>query len=269
MADKQIPKLSGSGITIGGSKTLEQFIAEQEAKEESDEYFSEGRKPLYVKPRSRIEKIMKKKGGVVRIYSRREININHWKEHLMNLQSSKLSQTAKLDRAILQILLSGKEIIGRDLATLVMEALPEITKKSYDIRASHLTRQTDLSKLVEIRKVGNNNCFKLVTPALDLTVEELHVFAYKSWQKRHEVLEKYKSLRPYFEEEKPSTQIEVTRELDTEEIQPDKEPEMPDLSRSEKIHTEINDVIGQAISKALGIEVNVSGRVEFVFKLGN
>lgn len=265
MADKTIPKLSASGVTIGGSKTLEQFLAEQEEKEETNEYVSGSKQPLYLKPRSRIATIMKRKGGVVRIYSRREINIEHWKEHLMNLKSSNLSKTAKLDRAILQILLSGKEIIGKDLAALVLQALPGTSKKSYDIRASHLTRQTDLSKLIEIRRIGNNNCFKLVTPALDLRVEELHTFAYKNMQNREEVLRSHKGLRPYFEPEK-KTPIQTP---DKDKIEPEPQPDEPDLSTTEKINAGLNNVLEQAISTALGIEVNVSGRVEIVFKLGN
>lgn len=270
MADQTIPKLSESGVTIGGSKTLEQFIKEQEEKEETAEYMSEGKQPLYSKPRSRIVNIMRKKGGVVRIYSRREINIEHWKEYLMNLRETKLSKTAKLDRAILQILLSGKEIIGKDLAVLVMEALPEVTKKSYDIRASHLTRKTDIAKLVEIRRIGNNNCFKLVTPALDLRVEELHTFAYKDMSKREEVLQKHKGLRPYFEpERKPSLLIQTHTEPIEPDAEPDEQPTEPEAPEREPDVTEaLNNAI-QAVSKALGIEIKVTGKVEIVFRLGN
>lgn len=263
MVDKQIPKLSGSGVTIGGSKTLEEYLDEQEAKEDASEYAEEGKKPKYFKPRSRY-KGENGKSSITRLYTRREINEEHWKEYLMNLQRTNLSKTAQLDRAILQILLSGKEIIGKDLAVLVMEALPKITKKSYDIRASHLTRKTDLARVIEIRRIGNNNCFKLVTPALDLTAEELHTFAYKDPAKRHNILRKHKGLRPYFEPDKKEP-IQLPE-------QPKKEPEpLPDTPKKELKEPEptwSNELIGQAISRALGIEVNVSGKIEFVFKLG-
>ena len=270
MADKAIPKLSGSGVTIGGNKTLEEYLDEEEAKETACEYIQIGKQPKYFKPRDKF-KIMKGKSGITRIYTRREINKEHWREQLMNLKDSSLSKAARIDRAILTVFLNGKEIIGRDLKVLVKQALPDVTRKDYDIRASHLTRKTDLSKLIEIRRIGNNNCFKLVTPALDLRVEELHMFAYKDMKKREEVLKRHKGLRPYFEEEKkPHIQLEVKPDAEpqTEPDKTDPAPDMAHVGKEPLWSEEIHGTLEQAMSKALGIDVSISGRIEFVFKLG-
>ena len=272
MADKQIPKLSASGITIGGDKPLEEYLAEKETIEEAEEYISAERRPLYTKPRSKI-KTMNGKHNITRLYSRREINKEHWGKLLMNLQNANLSATAQLDRAIIQILLSGKEIIGRDLAVLVRQALPGVTKKSYDIRASHLTRKTDFGRLVEIRRAGNNNCFKLVTAALDLRAEELHVFAYKDMKKREVVLKHHKALRPYFEVAKPdlSEKLKEAKEKSIKTDEALKEAELaPEITPIGKEWSDdIHGSLETALSKALGIAVNISGRIEIVFKLGD
>ena len=265
MTDRPIPKISGSGVTIGGSKTLEEYLDEKKAKEDQTELLSECF-PLYTKPNTKIIDMKKGRKSYVRQYSRREINIKYWKEQLMEVNKGTLSQAAKIDLAILTILLSGKEHVGTELKKLVMEALPEITKKSFDIRCSHLIRKTDISKVVIIKRQGNNNVLKLVTAALDLTPQELHTFAYKNYSKQAEVLAKHKALKPYFETEKSTgPQLETKIGLSNEA---DKEPEAMPTDKGKKWSDEINGTLETALSKALGVDVNVSGRIEIVFKFG-
>ena len=258
-ADQEISKISGSGVTIGGNKTLEEWIDEEKDKETSEEILTK-HTPLYNRPTGKFNSHKKGRSGAVRTFSRREINKGHWKEIIMEVNKSNLTKTAKMDQAILTVLLSGKEVSGVVMRNTVLKALPEAIKKSYDIRCTHLTKKTDLAKVLEIKRHGNTNNYRLVTAALDLTAEELHVFAYKRSYKRAEVLEKHKALQPYFPDEE---KVEPVKKQKAKPFDPG-----TDVELESALKTDLSKKIEEALSSALGINVNVSGRIEIVFKIG-
>ena len=262
MADKDIEKVCHSGITVEGVP-LGKYLAEEEAEQEAKDYADDKHK-LYHKSKVKILP-MKQKSSTTRTWTRKEINQKRWKELLMDVDKTGVETRVKIDRAVLQVFLSGQEVHGRDLKALVLEAVPTTTDKSFSIRTSHLTRKTDLGKLIEVRRLGTGNCYKLVTAALDLTIDELYTFVYKDMKKREAVLERHKALRPYFEEAETTTDP-----ITPDEPEPSSEvQDEPDLSNASKLPQWNKLTVEKVLSQALGVNVNISGRVEIVFKFGD
>lgn len=258
-ADKEVAKISGSGITIGGTKTLEEYIDEEKGEEISTELHSQ-RFSLYNKPTAKIVK-GKGKSGNVRIFTRRELNKTMWEKMMTNISKSNVSDLAKLDLAILTVLLSGKEMIGREIKDSVLLALPDCDSKRYTIRFSYIVTKTLLSKLLRRQNFGNYSRYRLETAALDLTPQELHVFVYKKKDQIVKVLSDHKSLQAYFE---------------LDDLQFGRKPKPTKTEKAEETirvpakeeKEEIIKSIEKAISKVLGIDVNVNGKIEIVFRLG-
>jgi len=262
----EIPKSpSASGILIGGKVTLEEHVFLEEAKELGEELTPDNVKPYHkTKIKYKDHKESNKPG---RILTRREINKEQWEKIIM-------AQTT-IDSVIIGALLSGREIAGTELMNIVLEKVPEKLKTDYSCRSSYMFHKTDFGKFVTDRQVGNGKMFKLVTAALDCTVDELLPFLYKEKvDERLATLDKHIALRPFLEQTKPEKQIEV----ESVEFKPDEpkvEPEivnLKDFENIKKTNEKVNTAIESAISKVineLGINVTVNGKVEFVFKWGN
>lgn len=237
---------SASGITIG-DKTLEEIVAEEEAREEAEAITPDPVTPY----RNPVIRYLEKKqpDGVGRVWTRREINKATWEKLLMSAPT--------LDHAIISVLLSGTEVSGSQIKEYVMKNNAGITPKQYDIRCSYLMNQTDLGKIVERRREGKGMAYKLVTAALDCKPEELVVFVRKSPKPREAVLLHHKALRPYFElDETVKGKIHPKTE----------KPDTGDLSKATK---GITAAIENALTDILGVNIAIGGRIEIVFKFGD
>jgi len=243
---KQSP--SKSGVTISGNKTLEEFIAEEEAKE-LGEVLTPDNLPSYHKARPKYSE-QKEPNGTTRILTRREINAEQW-EKIMESQKS-------IEGVIAALLLSGREVTGREIQNNCVRQLG-ITKKKYSQRSTYLYHKTDFGKFIISRRSGKGASYKLVPAALECKPEELLYFVYKGNHKSRElVLEHHKGLKPYLEEKPKRTHEELLEEA-KEKFKKAKEGK---LQSSTKISTAIGDVVSQE----LGVKVSVSGRVEVIFK---
>jgi hypothetical protein len=252
MADRELFKKSGSGIRIRYAgqesiKTLEEIVAEEKTKEDVDKIKPD---PVVLHPKPRVPIYPGEKGykGSARIYSRREINQLKWKEFVMDATT--------IDECIATLLLGGQEMSGPEMRAELARVGKTFDKAKFTQRFSFIQHKTDFGKLVSSRREGKGRMFKLVTPALDLTPKELATFVYKHTGKG-EVLEKHPALKVYFEDqEKP----------DPTEPQPGHKADMGDLVQG---NGPLNGALEAVLSQELGVKVEVSGRVEVVFKLGD
>jgi len=252
MADQEIPKVSKSGITIEG-KPLEEFVRDVEAQ---DTYEEEKRKANKTKTSIYHKGRCKYKGktgrsSYTRILTRREINKEKWEDILMTVKH--------LDLAIITVLLSGREWTGVEIMEQIKKTMPELTKQTFRIRMNALTLKTDLGNVITVRKAGAKNIYRLKTPALDLSPEQVRVFVYKDYKVREEVLDKYPALKTYFPDKRSDPP------LPKKQTDKDTTPDVPpDLSK--RIWDKLSEQVEELITKQLGVNVKVSGKVEIVFK---
>jgi hypothetical protein len=167
-----------------------------------------------------------------------------------------IMESGSMDSAFITALLSGKEMFGPDICKLVLQSVPGATQKKYDMRISYLVHKTDLGNIIEGSRAGKGRSYRLATAALDCKPEELLTFCYKD-PRRNAVLEHHKALRPYFEAKKPEP---------TESPKPAKQATGGDLAGA---MPKIKGALETVLTNALGVNVIVSGRIEFVFKLGD
>lgn len=250
--DAKIVSESASGITIGG-KTIEEIVAEEESKEMGEELTPDRIAP-YHKCRSR-HKTYTESNGFSRVWSRREINAATWEKMLMDSKD--------IYQSIIGVLLSGREMPGQEICRTVITTKAGITKKEYTQKSTYLFNKTDFGKLLIRRREGKGFAFKLCSAALDCKQEELMVFTYAASRypkRREQVLAHHKSLRPYFEPDPDQT---------TSKADPQKSPGLNDLSKPAASKTAISAALETALSNLLGVNVNVSGRIEIVFKIGD
>jgi len=252
MPDREIEKKSPSGITIEG-EPLERYVETEKAKELLDEVQSDvsEKVALYHKGRTRVPE-QKHPNGRVKCLTRREINLQYGERLLM--------ESTKLDDAIMRVLLLGDRSAGTHIWNMVKEVLPDTVKKDYDSRMSYFVRKTDLKHLITVIKVGNNNVYELVEAARGLSPGELLAFSAKSKKalaERAALLYQHEGLQIYFQPPDTPTAPPDTG-IDTEVKAQDLPPS-----------TALEGAISQAITKALGVKVEVSGRIEIVFKLGD
>ena len=236
----ELPKTSGSGVTIG-DHSLEEFVADEEAKE-----FGETLVPDNLATYHKSHpKYAEQKGhrGPTRVYTRREINAMEW-EKIMEAQKN-------IEGVIAALLLSGREVTGREIQNNAIRQL-NITKKKYSQRSTYLFHKTDFGKFITSRRDGKGACYKLVPAALECKVEELLFFVHKSNpEARKKVLEHHKGLSAYLEPDVKEKKEEAKEKF---------------LVSSQDKKPDIVDTINSAVAQELGVNVNVQGRVEIVFK---
>jgi len=258
---------SASGILIGGNVTLEEHIFLEEAKELGEELTPDNVKP-YHKTKMKYKE-HKESNNPGRILTRREINEEQWERIIM-------SQTT-IDGAIIGALLSGREMSGTELRDAVLQAIPGSTPKQYSTRSTYIFHKTDFGRFIKSRRSAKGRMFKLVTAALDCTVEDLIPFIYKTQvDERTAILNKHIALQPFLQEN-DSEEIEENTESE-KQIKPEEpkiEPKDVNVEDSEIVkdtEVSVNNAIKNAItnvSNSLGINVTVNGKVEIVFKWGD
>lgn len=233
---------SGSGVTIG-EHTLEEFVAEEESKE-IGEVLTPDRRPVYHKGYDK-HLAYRESSGHTRIYTRREINAENW-EKIMESQKT-------VDGIVASLLLSGREVTGRELQENCIRQL-NIPKKKYSMRSTYLFHKTDFGKFITSRRDGKGATYKLVPAALECKPEELLYFVHKSnIEAREKVLEHNKGLAAYLDPDEKEKKAESKDNL---------------LAKEETVKKAMTSAVAEAISQSLGVNVNVSGRIDIVFKLG-
>ena len=246
---------SGSAVTIDG-KTLEEYIAEEEAKELGEELHPDH---LSVYHKSRPRYAEKKEGkGPTRILTRREINAENWEKIMENQKS--------IEGVIASLLLSGREVRGAEIQNNCMRQLG-ITKKKYSTRSTYLYHKTDFGKFIESRRDGKGAAYKLVPAALDCKPEELMLFIYKGNDKAREtVLEHHKGLRPYLEVDKEKKESKIDKKISDYSDMMDEAKEKLAKVREKDVATALNNSIKPIVPSSLGVNIVVSGKVEVVFR---
>jgi hypothetical protein len=240
------PPRSGSAVTVG-DKTLEEYVDEQEGREFKDRLTPDNVIP-YHKNRARYAD-HKEPTDPARVLTRREINAENWEKIMENQKT--------VDGVITALLLSGREVSGRELMNNCVRQINGLTKKKYSTRSTYLFHKTDFGKFIQSRRSGKGATYKFVAAALECKPEELMYFIYKDRKEaREQVLEHHVGLKPYLEDPAPKSKDPVKPKTTT-----------PQLSQPPVDN--VVEVVREAIGKALGVEVKVSGRVEIVFKLGN
>jgi hypothetical protein len=249
--DKSMDFQSGSGITIGGEKTLEEYLYEEQAKEDSVEVNTPD--PVSRKNRPIIRyKDRKGPDGVGRVWTRKEIIMETWEEQI--------EKTENVDKAFCILFLRGEEYTGTELKQTVIKYFPDKNMRTIEVRLSHILNKTDFGKLILRRREGKGMAMRLVPAALDLTPSELHLFVYKKPKQKKELLEKYIGLKPYFapEESGPAMDAHFSGS-------PDPADPVKPITES----ASISATIETALKEALGVNVHVSGRIEIAFKFGD
>ena len=236
-------KSSGSGVKVG-DHTLEEFVAEEEAKE-MGEVLTPDKGSAYHKGYDK-HLPRKESNGPTRVYTRREINQMEW-EKMMESQKS-------IEGVIAALLLSGREVTGKELQNNCVRQL-NITKKQYSTRSTYLYHKTDFGKFIESRRDGKGASYKLVPAALECKPEELMFFIHKSnVEARNKVLEHHKGLAAYLESDVKEKKAKA------------KEKSLEKNDEKEVKGSSLSTGLSEVISNVLGVNVNVSGRIEIVFK---
>jgi len=243
------PSQSKSRVTVG-DKTLEELLAEEEAKEMGDQLIPDNVIP-YHKSRARYQE-SKESNGPTRVLTRREINAENWEKNMENQKT--------MEGVIATLLLSGREVTGREIQNNCVRQL-NITKKLYSQRSTYLYHKTDFGKFIESRRDGKGAAYKLVAAAMECKPEELVHFVYKGNKKAREtILEHHKGLRPYLEspekEKKKEAIVKKAKEKFGKAID----------SHDDNESSNIADAISNVVAQELGVNVSVMGRVEVVFK---
>jgi hypothetical protein len=234
--------ISGSGIIIGGEKTLEELLAEEEAREMGETLVPDNLASYhktYAKHKERRES-----NGPARVLTRREINAEQWEKNMENAKT--------IEGVIAASLLSGREVSGKELQNNCLRRINGLTKKKYSTRSTYLFHKTDFGKLIESRREARGRSYKLVSAALELKPEELLQFVYKT-KARDVIVEHHKGLRPYLEEVKK------------EKVNPEK-VEHGGVVENKPEETSARAKIQSIVPSTLGVNIFVSGKVEVIFR---
>ena len=98
MTDREIPKESGSGITIGGRKTLEEYVAEEERKEAGEQAQPDKVYPFHG---ARMQYQQRKdRNGKPRTWTQLELNQETWRQAMINFDDKTPMSTVVLGALI-------------------------------------------------------------------------------------------------------------------------------------------------------------------------
>ena len=250
--DKSMFAKSGSGITIG-DQTLEEYLDEEKAKEDGKVVNTPD--PVSLRHRIHIRyKDKKQPDGTGKLWTRKEIRMENWEQEL--------GKAKTVDTGVSIILLRGEEVTGREIKELMtLYTKFDSDDRRVEARLSHLINKTDYGKLVERRREGKGLAYRLVPAALDLTPSELIAFVYAKETPKRELIAKYKGLQAYFGPDQPDPGQDAQSQGSPEnrDLMPPAPPELLDVTTT----------IKTALQDALGVNVNVSGRIEIAFKFGD
>lgn len=263
-----LKKESGSGIRFisaeGEVDTLEGHLDEEEKKEKAEDLHRSIGVPVYkykypLKNKDKGDKPHKRE-STTKIYSREEINSMQW-EQVMQSAASRHDLTG----VIIGALLSGRSFTVEDMYKEVNRIYPSAVESKVKARFFSLYSKSPLRHLLESKRLGDGSLAKthrLRGIGRDMTPEELNVLYYgKSKPEDTAILfEVHPELKSIIQEgEKGSSDEEET-------TTPTKEVKRPESFPMQDISNGIKNAVKDTI-ESLGVNVNVSGRVEIVFKI--
>jgi hypothetical protein len=261
-----IKKESGSGIRYisaeGKVDTLEGHLDEEEKQEKGADLRESIGVPIYkykypIREKDKGDKPHKRE-STTKIYSRQEINDMQW-EQVMQSSASRHDLTG----VIIGALLSGRNFTVEDMVKEVNRIYPSAVESKIKARFFSLYSKSPLRHLLDTKKVGDGTLAKthrLKAVGRELTPEELDVIYYgRSKAEDLTILyEVHPELKSIIEEGEKETGNEESTHTANVRVQPEEFPMQ-----------EISDGIRNAVKtsiESLGVNVNVSGRVEIVFK---
>lgn len=280
-----IKKDSGSGITFTGedgqSKTLEEFVQEEEEKEkdkEVEEYHNEEtgvirRRTIYREPHDRQKERRDRPTGA-KIYTQEEINTQFNERNLKRMAQSKGTPLVQL---VIGCMADGAWYSPQRIADKIKEVDPN--NKSADAsqvswRISQL-RQSPVKPFIEKRNCLDSrvNEYSLARPlVVNLSANDIYALYQKRRKDvtRHTLAVKFPDIATYLErKDRQDKWGGVAKDVshETKKIGPIEKPVEAEPEINEPIVSLANEV-KRVIAEKLGVDVNISGRIEIAFKFG-
>ena len=244
-------KSSGSGITLtladGSRQTLEEVVDEESLRNIALHSDKENRYKLYRRPHIKASTNGKvDKSTRTKLWTVREVAKINWERRTMEITGENLSAS------ICDLLATGESYTTKNIYEVFREKGTELTLQQVRTRVNYMIYQTQLRHLIyDKEKIGNAHLYKLKGVASDLSSKDLLTFVYSKSSKKayREVLDRNPDVAKY---------------LNGSEV----EPEEDVAPVEEKTSDDINEALAKVIGEQLGMRVEVTGRVEVVFKFG-
>jgi hypothetical protein len=255
-------KRSGSGVTItdadGNQMTLEEVMDDDEAAEVGQAIRSD-RYTLYHKPRLVVPGGADQRATTT-AYTIAEINDFNWRRRTMTVTKVNVAE------AICALIATGEEYSIREIHAAFKKKQSVLNYDSVRFRVTHMFTKTKLKYIVEgaRHKGGMQKYYKLLPIASDMLPRDLLSLAYaKSNPTEYkDTCKRFTDVCIYIEEQEndlqntPKKGIKKPTENTAVKATPEKTP------------LNIEGLLEEKIGEALGMKVEVTGRVEVVFKFG-
>lgn len=258
-------KTSGSGITItladGSVQTLEEVVDEDALREVAIQTKGEGRYKLYHRPHLRLAKAGDKR-RVTKIYTAREVAKLNWERRKMKVTGENVTT------AICELLATGNTFSTKDMF-IAFEDKGGITLTLQQLRTrfNFMIYQTRMKHILQDQSSGATHFYTVMTIAQDLSAAELVTVVYSKSRpiEYKELLEKYPALGLHMQVMESPDVSEEEVETKVEEVVKNPKTESP---KPKTLKTGIEEKMGEVLSEAFGVKVEVTGKVEIVFKFG-
>jgi len=266
-----IKKDSGSGITFTGedgqSKTLEEFVQEEEDKEKDrqvEEQRSEvigfSRRTIYNQPHYRLcERKDHPSGG--KVYTQGEINTLFCERNLKLMAQEK---TTPLVQLVIGSMADGGWYTPEKIANKILEANPTIKVDASNVswRMSQLRGSAVNSFVIKRPSEAGRRGFEYSFArclCLSLSAAEIYGLYTKSNRKitLNSIKEKFPEIATYLEQKHRKDKWSKGNENPVEEGPEVAEPP-----------AKLADVIKRSVGDKLEVEIKVNGRIDFVFGFG-
>jgi hypothetical protein len=278
----KMEKSSGSGIrlvTEDGVMTLEELQDDEHAKEFEDTLHSDKYK-LYRRPGDSIKS--KGKGGrsvVTRFYNQNAIN----RENFGRLRIRTMD-AQEINVAICSALSTGDKLTVRQVYDELKSKGMDIGLPAFQSKFSYVVTKTRVKYIIESGSISGTAAkyYTLKKPFRGLTTEEIVIIMYSRKIKKDEYesfcrnnVEIWKYLK-IMEEKEEDDLKRSGKSVDKEEAEKEEERSLEEVSKSisanvepdEKTVNSMNKVIEEVLKDKLGLDVNVNGKIEIVFKFG-
>lgn len=254
---KRIEKISGSGITVDG-KTLEEIVAAEEGAEILDELEKEvveKKKSLYHGPRG--ERNDKGRASITKVWTQLEINQKKWKENLMALNK----ETTSISQLVIGAMMDGAWMTPAEIAARIKETTGrEIKTADASWRITSI-RRSPLAPFIQARKRDKRKWEYTLVHCIVVHCSPADVFALHL-KSRKDITAEILAARH------PDIAVYLQR-LEKKQVKRDLRANAgagPEVAAVELPAAEIKGVIEEAVSKALGLDVTIAGKIEVVFR---
>lgn len=257
-------KSSGSGIRLlmddGSYQTLEEIKDEEELAEIGKEAKVENKFQLYYRPQRGKFSEVRDKRRITKIYTKADIGKLNWERRKMTVTMGNMVE------AICQLLVTNESYTAIDMFEAFKEKGSDIDDvQKVRSKLGWMFTHTKLGYIVDSVADGRTKLFNLNPVARKLTADDLMTIAYsksKTKEQYNKLMEENKELYQYILfKEAAEDQEEKKNGGGTEDVVEEKT--VPNLAKST-----VEEVIGKALSEAMGVKVEVTGRIDIVFSIG-